>query len=74
MNATPTHQTDTARALAIVEEAIIEIGYERINPESLQALGDVLHDEDTGWAFRPEVHRAYRVTMAGFRALLAPAT
>ena len=73
MNAATTPQTETADALAIVEKTILELGYERINPESLMALGDVLRDEDTGWAFRPEVHRAYRVTMAGFRALLAPA-
>jgi hypothetical protein len=72
MNGTTTPEAQVQSALRKVEEAIADLGYPRINPESLTALRDAL-DEDEDWLrYGPDVRRAYRVTMAGFQALLAP--
>lgn len=72
MNGTTTPEAQVQAALRKVEEAIADLGYPRINPESLTALRDAL-DEDEDWLrYGPDVRRAYRVTMAGFQALLAP--
>lgn len=61
-----------SRAMARVETLINFMGYERINPESLDALGDALAQDVEGVEFSYEDCRAYRLVMAGFRALLAP--
>lgn len=60
---------EMSKALEIVENAVADLGYPRVNPESLTALGDEM-DRDEWLAER--VGRAYRTVMSGFRALLAP--
>lgn len=52
--------------LALVTEAAQDLGFDRICPESLMAIGDSLEDAS------PALAQAYRRVMAGFRALLAP--
>jgi hypothetical protein len=64
----PTYSEATIKTdLEKVTEAIQQLGYSRINPESLMALGDEIGDHPAA------VRAAYRNVMAGFRALLAPA-
>lgn len=60
---------DYTTHLAKVTEAVNLLGYERINPESLMALGDAIDREEFG----SDVCRSFRVVMNGFRALFAPA-
>ena len=67
---------DTATALDIVTKAVIALGHERINPESLEALQNAAHE--WGWqsinhGVGENVHAAYNVVMAGFRAMFATA-
>lgn len=61
-----TQSNGLTEALELVQERVEMIGFDRISPESLMALGDQLDDESE------RVCRAYRKVMAGFRALLAP--
>lgn len=60
---------DYTTHLNTVTEAVNLLGYERINPESLMALGDAIGRDEVSF----EVCRAYRIVMSGFRALFAPA-
>lgn len=60
------NQTQTQQDLNTVLEAAQDLGFDRICPESLMAIGDNLDDA------LPAVRGAYRRVMAGFRALLAP--
>jgi hypothetical protein len=61
-----TQTNGLVQALELVQERVEMIGFDRISPESLMALGDQLDDESEN------VCRAYRKVMAGFRAMLAP--
>lgn len=60
---------DYTSHLNTVTEAVNLLGYDRISPESLMALGDAIDRDEVGF----EVRRSFRVVMGGFRALLAPA-
>ena len=48
MNGTTTPEAQVQSALRKVEEAIADLGYPRINPESLTALRDALDEDDDG--------------------------
>jgi hypothetical protein len=61
-----TQTNGLVEALELVQERVEAIGFPRISPESLMALGEQLDDESEN------VCRAYRKVMAGFRTLLAP--
>lgn len=52
--------------LEVVTAAVQSLGFSRISPESLEALGDNMDGQ------LDSVRRAYRNVMSGFRALLAP--
>jgi len=56
----------TQQDLATVLAAAQDLGFDRICPESLMAIGDDLDSAS------PAVRGAYRRVMAGFRALLLP--
>lgn len=60
---------DYAKHLTTVTEAVNLLGFERINPESLTALGEAIDRDEVSF----EARRAYRIVMSGFRALFAPA-
>jgi hypothetical protein len=54
--------------LETVTLAVNLLGFEHISPESLMALQDAIDRDEIG----PDMCRAYRIVMAGFRALFAP--
>jgi len=70
---TKTNETPMARALSRVENLVTGMGYERINPESLMALGDALERDEECVEFEMNDHGAYRMVMRGFHALFAEA-
>lgn len=72
MSNTPFTEEQTREAMQVIERAVDDLGFPRINPESLTALREAMDRDVDGWRYGPQERRAYRIVMAGFYALLGP--